>query len=71
MRVNCPLTHKDYERTDLNKFHSEDCPYCKKCPKCAKKGIETNMIDLPVNQKLKDCWWCPECQHSIRIQQYL
>jgi len=38
----------------------------KKCPKC-----KTEMIGLPVNQKLKDCYWCPECNKSIRIQQYL
>lgn len=45
----------------------------RKCPRCEKKGIETDMIGLPVNlnHKLKDCWWCPECNFRIQLQKTL
>lgn len=30
MIIICPFTGKQYERTNVAAFHSDDCPYCKR-----------------------------------------
>jgi len=29
MIIKCPITGKYYQRFNFNKYHFEDCPYCK------------------------------------------